>query len=108
MSRYLNARAIAECARSEDFAVPALNANGANYDITRAIIEAAQQTDSPLIIQAYEKNIAYRRCEYFRSLVDFLARGTHIPIAIALDHGSSLESVLRAVRAGFTAVMIES
>ena len=107
MGRYLNARAIAECARDEDFAVPALNANGANYDITRAIIEAAEETDSPLIIQAYEKNISYRGCEYFQSLVDFLARGTHIPIAIALDHGSSLESILRAVRAGFTAVMVD-
>jgi len=96
-----------ECAHGKEFAVPALNANGADYDIARAIIEVAEETDSPLIIQAYEGNIGYRGYDYFTDLVGFLSRDTHIPMAVALDHGTILESILRAVRAGFTGVMVD-
>lgn len=107
MHRFVNAAHIVECARNRDFAVPALNANGANYDITRAIIETAAETESPLIIQAYDDNIQYRGYDYFAELVGFLTREVDVPVAVMLDHGKGRESIMRAVRAGFSGVMVD-
>jgi len=105
--KLVNAKYICDVAADRGFGVPALNNNGGSYDIARAIIEAAQELDAPLIIQCYEPNLAYCGHDYAGQLIKFLAADTTIPIAIALDHGKSPESVLRAVRAGFTHVMID-
>lgn len=109
MAEFCNARDIVNTARDKGFAVPALNGNGANYDITRAIIEKADEMESPLIVQSYDNNIQYRGYKYFSELVKFLARelDVDIPIAIMLDHGNSMESIMAAVRAGFTGVMVD-
>lgn len=92
------------------YAVPAFNTNGADYDITRAALEAAQEMRSPLIIQEYEPNAAYRGFDYFIRQVRFLCDelGITVPVAIHLDHGHSFDSVVRAMKAGFTSVMIDA
>jgi fructose-bisphosphate aldolase class II len=102
-----NAKQICDLAAAKGFGVAALNNNGGNYDIARAIIESAEELQSPLIIQCYEPNLEYCGYDYAGWLIKFLAADTTIPIAIALDHGKSPESVLRAVKAGFTHVMID-
>ncbi len=101
---------LAEAARSGGYAVPAFNTNGATYDITRAALESAQEARSPMILQVYEPNTDYRGYDYFVQQVRFLCDdlGITVPIAIHLDHGHSLESVMRAIRAGFTSVMIDA
>jgi fructose-bisphosphate aldolase, class II len=105
--RLYNAKQICDIAASKGFGVPALNNNGGNYDIARAIIEAAEELSSPLIIQCYEPNLEYCGYDYAGTLIKFLAANTTIPMAIALDHGKTPVSVMRAVRAGFTHVMID-
>lgn len=97
-------------ARERGYAVPAFNTNGANYDMTRAALEAAQETRSPLIIQEYEPNAGYRGFDYLVHQVRFLCEELRItvPVAIQLDHGHSFESVVRAIKAGFTSVMIDA
>ena len=102
-----NAKEICDQAAAKGFGIPALNNNGGTYDIGRAIIEAAEELQSPLIVQCYEPNLEYRGFDYAGQLLRFLAAETTIPMAIALDHGKSPQSVLRAVRAGFTHVMID-
>jgi len=102
-----NAREMMDAARKRGYALPALNANGATYDLARAILEAADELRSPVIIQAYEPNLEYRGYDYFVTLVKHLAEGLDIPLCISLDHGKSIESVMRAVKAGFTHVMID-
>ncbi len=102
-----NAKHICDQAAAKSFGVPALNTNGGTYDITRAIIEAAEELQSPLIIQCYEPNLEYRGYDYAGLLIKTLAADCSIPIAIALDHGKSPASLLRAVKAGFTHVMID-
>lgn len=108
--KFCNAALLARDARDRGYAVPAFNTNSADYDITRAALEAAQATRSPLILQEYEPNAAYRGFEYFvlqtRHLCDQL--GVTVPVAIHLDHGHSIGSVMRAIRAGFTSVMIDA
>ncbi len=102
-----NAKYLCDQAAAKGFGIPALNNNGGTYDICRAIIEAAEELRSPLIIQCYEPNLEYRGFDYAGQLIKFLAADSPIPMAIALDHGKSPQSVLRAVKAGFTHVMID-
>jgi ketose-bisphosphate aldolase len=105
--KLINAKQICDQAADKGFGVPALNNNGGSYDIGRAIIEAAEELQSPLIIQCYEPNLEYCGYDYAGTLIKFLAANTTIPMAIALDHGKTPESVFRAVKAGFTHVMID-
>ncbi|HWW03353.1 MAG TPA: class II fructose-bisphosphate aldolase [Candidatus Acidoferrum sp.] len=102
-----NAKHLCDQAAAKGFGIPALNNNGGTYDIGRAIFEAAEELQSPLIVQCYEPNLEYRGFDYAGHLLRYLAAETTVPLAIALDHGKSPQSVLRAVRAGFTHVMID-
>ena len=102
-----NARHLCDQAAAKGFGIPALNNNGGTYDIGRAIIEACEELQSPLIIQCYEPNLEYRGFDYAGQLIKFLAADSTIPMAIALDHGKTPVSVMRAVKAGFTHVMID-
>ena len=102
-----NAKDMLKAARKTGYALPAINANGATYDLTRAILEAADELRSPIIIQAYEPNLEYRGYDYFTLLVKHLAADLDIPVCLSLDHGKSIESVMRAVKAGFTHVMYD-
>ena len=105
--KLLNAKQICDVAAAKGFGVPPLNNNGGSYDIGRAIIESCEELQSPLIIQCYEPNLEYCGYDYAGLLIKFLAANTTIPIAIALDHGKTPQSVFRAVKAGFTHVMID-
>ncbi|HEY3861526.1 MAG TPA: class II fructose-bisphosphate aldolase [Verrucomicrobiae bacterium] len=105
--KFINAKQMCDRAAERGFGVPALNNNGGTYDIGRAIIEAAEELQSPLIIQCYEPNLEYRGYDYAGQLIRFLAADATIPIALALDHGKSPQSIFRAMRAGFTSVMID-
>jgi ketose-bisphosphate aldolase len=102
-----NAKYLCDQAAAQGFGIPALNNNGGTYDIGRAIIEAAEELQAPLIIQCYEPNLEYRGFDYAGQLLKVLAAESTIPMALALDHGKSPQSVVRAVKAGFTHVMID-
>ncbi len=105
--RLVNAKTLCDQAAAKGFGIPALNTNGGTYDLARAILEGAEELQSPLIIQCYEPNLEYRGYDYAGTLIKFLSAECSIPIAIALDHGKSPASVFRAVRAGFNHVMID-
>jgi fructose-bisphosphate aldolase class II len=102
-----NAKQLCDQAAAKGFGIPALNNNGGSYDIGRAIIEACEELQSPLIIQCFEPNLEYCGYDYAGMLIKFLGANTTIPMAIALDHGKTPQSVFRAVKAGFTHVMID-
>lgn len=108
--KLMSAKPLVDDAHRRGYAVPAFNTNSANYEMTRAALEAAQELHSPLILQEYEPNAEYRGFTYLvmqvRSLMDEL--GISVPVALHLDHGSSLPSALRAINAGFTSVMIDA
>lgn len=87
------------------YAVGAFNCN--NMEIVQAIVAAAEEENSPVIIQASQGAIKYAGLEYIVGLVRVAAAGSPIPIALHLDHGTSFEQVMRCVREGFTSVMID-
>ena len=105
--KLVNAKQLCDIAAAKGFGIPALNNNGGSYDVARAIIEASQELQSPLIIAEYEPNLEYRGYDWAGTVIKFLAADTTIPMCIALDHGKTPQSIMRAVRAGFTHVMID-
>ena len=95
---------ILRAARDGRYGVGAFNTN--DLEITQAILEAAEATRSPVLVALSEGGLKYGG----KPLVD-LVRGmaleATVPVAIHLDHGSSYASCLRAIRLGFTSVMID-
>ncbi|HEY2585445.1 MAG TPA: class II fructose-bisphosphate aldolase [Tepidisphaeraceae bacterium] len=94
-------------AHKNRYAVVQINTNGGTYDITRAIIEVADELGAPVILGAYESNLKYRGYEYAAMQMKFFAERANVPVAIHLDHGSSLDACRKAIDAGFTSVMID-
>ncbi|MDU7693208.1 MAG: class II fructose-1,6-bisphosphate aldolase [Helicobacter sp.] len=83
--------------------------NFVNFEMLRAIFEAANEAKSPIFIQASEGAIKYMGIEVAVSMArSFSARYPHIPVALHLDHGTTFESCKAAVDAGFTSVMIDA
>ena len=91
-------------AREEGYGVGAFNTN--NMEITQAILEASEELKSPVILAFSEGALKYGG-DYLVSMALEMAKRVRIPVALHLDHGSSYESVLRALRYGFTSVMID-
>jgi len=102
-----NVKEILNKAREGGYAVGAFNT--VNLETTRAIVEAAQEMRSPVIIQITEKTMEYAggRLIYHMVRNDAEFYAPEIPIGIHLDHGKSIEIIERAVAIGFTSVMYD-
>ncbi|OIP24684.1 hypothetical protein AUK11_02685 [bacterium CG2_30_37_16] len=84
------------------YAVGAFNAP--NLEIATAIIEAAVELKSPVIIEASKREMHHAGAEYLAAIVRKAAEKYKIPISIHLDHGDSYETAIEAIEAGFTSV----
>ena len=91
-------------AAANDFAVPAFNVS--DYSMLRAIIEIAEEKQSPLIIAIHPNEIANLGWDVMPSVIQ-IARKASIPVAIHWDHGADYEQILQAIQGGFTSVMID-
>lgn len=94
-------------AKEGGYAVGAFNT--INLEITGAIVEAAKETRSPVIIQVTEKTLDYAGGRAIFHLIKNMAEfyAPEIPVGIHLDHGKSFEIIQRAVEIGFTSVMYD-
>lgn len=94
-------------AKKGGYAVGAFNT--VNLETTRAILEAAKEMRSPVIVQITEKTCDYAGGRAIFHLVKNLAEFyfPDIPVAIHLDHGKSIEIVERALEVGFPSVMYD-
>ncbi len=102
-----NVREMLEKARSEGYAIGAFNT--VNLETTRAIILAAKEMGSPVIVQVTEKTFDYIGGRAIFNAIKTMAEcyAPNIPIGIHLDHGKSFEVVERAMEIGFTSVMYD-
>lgn len=92
-------------AEKNGYAVGAFNVN--NMEIVQAIIEAAEETKSPVILQASQGGLKYAGVEYIAALGKLAARNASVPVAIHLDHGTDFTQIMKCIRHGFTSVMID-
>ena len=89
----------------EGFAIGAFNVN--NMEIIQAIVDAAKEENSPVILQASSSAIKYARPIYLKKMVEAAVEETNIPIVLHLDHGPDFETCKACIDAGFTSVMID-
>ena len=94
-----------EKSMKEGFAIGAFNVN--NMEIIQAIVDAASEENSPVILQASSSAIKYARPVYLKKMVEAAVEETNIPIVLHLDHGPDFETCKECIDAGFTSVMID-
>ena len=99
-------RLLLDHAAENDYGLAALNVN--NMEQIQAIMEAADETSSPVIIQASRGARKYSQDAYLRHLMLAAAElYPHIPVCMHQDHGNSPETCQSAIDNGFTSVMMD-
>ncbi len=89
----------------EHFAIGAFNVN--NMEIIQAIVDAATEENSPVILQASSSAIKYARIGYLKKMVEAALEEYDIPVALHLDHGPDFETCKMCIDHGFSSVMID-
>lgn len=88
------------------YAVPAFNVN--NLEQMRAIMLAADATDSPVIVQASAGARKYAGAPFLRHLIlAAVEEFPHIPVVMHQDHGTSAAVCQQAIQLGFSSVMMD-
>ncbi len=99
-------RILLDHAAENGYGVAALNVN--NMEQIQAIMTAAQETNSPVIVQASRGARSYSNDAYLRHLMLAAAElNPNLPIAMHLDHGNAAETCQSSIDQGFTSVMMD-
>jgi len=102
----ISMRQLLDHAAEHGYGVPAFNVN--NLEQTRAIMEAADETDSPVIMQASAGARKYAGAPFLRALMDAaITEFPHIPVVVHQDHGMSPAVCQRSIQLGFSSVMMD-
>ncbi|WP_136066252.1 class II fructose-bisphosphate aldolase [Modicisalibacter radicis] len=102
----ISLRQLLDHAADYGYGVPAFNVN--NLEQMRAIMEAADATDSPVIVQASAGARQYAGAPFLRHLIlAAIEEFPHIPVVMHQDHGTSPAICQRAIQAGFSSVMMD-
>ena len=89
-----------------EYAIGAFNVN--NMETIQGIVEAGEETKSPLILQVSKGARDYANMVYLKKLVEAAVLTSSVPIALHLDHGDTFEICKQCVDDGFTSVMIDA
>lgn len=99
-----NMETLLKVAKEQKFAVPAFNIS--SLEMFKAVIETAEEEQAPVIIEIHPDELAYLG-DSFIETIKATALQASVPVVIHLDHGSCLEDIVKAIRCGFTSVMID-
>lgn len=92
-------------AQAGHYAVGAFNVE--NLEFVMAVLAAAEETKSPVIMQTTPGTIKSAGLDYFYGMVKAAAERATVPVALHLDHGDGYERCMQALRTGYTSVMID-
>lgn len=102
----ISLRQLLDHAAENSYGVPAFNVN--NLEQMRAIMEAADETDSPVIVQASAGARKYAGAPFLRHLIlAAIEEFPHIPVVMHQDHGTSPAICQRSIQLGFSSVMMD-
>ncbi|MHB1347669.1 MAG: class II fructose-bisphosphate aldolase [Candidatus Humimicrobiaceae bacterium] len=101
----INLKDLLNHASKNKYAVGAFNVTSINF--IDPIIEAAIESNSPVIMQLAEVHFRYLNLEHIAPAIIRAAKDVNVPVCINLDHGKNFDTVVRAIRAGFTSVMFD-
>lgn len=92
-------------AQAGGYAVGAFNVE--NMEMVQAVAEAAEELQSPVIMQTTPSTVKYAGLDYYLANVKTAAERASVPIVMHLDHGNSFELAMQALRTGYTSIMID-
>jgi ketose-bisphosphate aldolase len=93
-------------AKDAGYAVGAFNI--LDYNSTKAVILAAEETNAPVIIQTSAKTVIYWGTSAIITWIKHLAGSSSVPIALHLDHCKDLDLIRKCIDSGWTSVMIDA
>ena len=102
----VNLKEILEIGEKENVAIGMFNATG--FDSLQAVISAAEELNQPVIIAHAEVHNVYNDISIVGPAMIAAAKNAKVPVCVHLDHGVSMEMIYRALRIGFTSVMIDA
>ncbi|WP_455436150.1 tagatose-bisphosphate aldolase subunit GatY [Hungatella hathewayi] len=92
-------------AQAGHYAVGAFNVE--NMEMVMAVIEAAEELNAPVIMQTTPSTVKYAGLDFYLANVKAAAERAKVPVAMHLDHGSSYNLAMQALRTGYTSIMID-
>jgi len=97
---------ILQKAHQGNYAVAHFNIN--NMEIMQGVVQAAENLNAPVILATSEGAIKYAGINFLRDLANTAAELSHVPVALHLDHGRDLEIIRKAIKLGYSSVMIDA
>ncbi len=101
----MNMKDLLEVAQKNHFAVPAFNIG--SDQLLKAVMKTVKELKSPVILEMSPDEFNFVGYSQIQAMI-YEASQTDVPVCIHLDHGDSYETVVRAIQAGMTSVMIDA
>lgn len=101
----MNMKELLAVADKNEFAVPAFNIGSGQ--ILKGVVESANETNTPVILALHPTELSFLEDSFVASCLAEANR-SKVPMVIHLDHGGTFEEILRAIRCGFTSVMMDA
>lgn len=92
-------------AQAGQYAVGAFNVE--NLEMVMAVVQAAQESHAPVILQTTPSTVKYAGLDYYLAMTATAAARASVPVALHLDHGESFTLAMQALRTGYTSIMID-
>ena len=102
----VNLKEILKIANEDKTAIGMFNATG--FDSLQAVIGAAEELNRPVIIAHAEVHNVYNDISFVGPAMIAAAKNAKVPVCVHVDHGVTTEMIYRALRIGFTSVMIDA
>lgn len=101
----INMKELLAVADKNEFAVPAFNIG--NEAILKGVVESANEKNAPVILAIHPTELEFLGDSFISTCI-CEANKSRVPMVIHLDHGGKFEEIMRAIRCGFTSVMIDA
>lgn len=100
----VNMKQLLEVAKENKFAVGAFNVADSNF--LRVVVEEAEKNNAPAIIAVHPTELDFTKDDFFQYVLARI-KNSPVPFVLHLDHGDNMGDMMRAVRCGFSSVMID-
>lgn len=101
----MNMKELLAVANKNGFAVPAFNIS--DYNMFNGIMEISEEMNAPVIIAIHPDELSHTKPEMVKGIIERIHKSP-VPAVVHLDHGSTFEQIMLAIRSGFTSVMIDA
>lgn len=95
-----------QAARANGYCISAFNVH--TLEMLQAVVEAAEEVESPVIIQSTVGTVKHLGADYIAAAATVAAKKSSVPIALHLDHCTDFRIIAQCIRAGYTSIMIDA